>query len=144
MKFCKAFGTTPTELGRRCAPSRSPASQWSRASYFRAACCSAGSMLPLISMIWRGTILCPCDPEPRRPKRSAAIARGSKHLAVHFDEHVTIDIAQCLYDPALCLAALLLIEVRGRLVGFDRHADHEPFGFFALSEGSRQNGNSGD
>jgi len=98
-------------------------------------------MLPLISMIWRETILCPCDLEPTEPNEKLPLR---ERLAIHFDEHVTIDIAQRLHDPALCLAALFLIEVRGRFVRLDRHPNHQPFGFFALSEGSRHNGNSGD
>jgi hypothetical protein len=64
-------------------------------------------------------------------------------LAIHFDKHVTINIAQRLQDPALCLVTLFLIEVRRRFVRFDRHADHQPFGYFTLSEQSGQNGNSG-
>jgi hypothetical protein len=64
-------------------------------------------------------------------------------LAIHFDKHVTINISQRLHDPALCLVTLFLIEVRRRLVRFDRHADHKPSGYFALSERSGQNGNSG-
>jgi hypothetical protein len=52
--------------------------------------------------------------------------------AVLFDETVTIDIAQRLHDPALCLVALFLIEVRRRFVRFNRHADHEPLGYVIL------------
>jgi hypothetical protein len=51
--------------------------------------------------------------------------------AVHFDEHVAIDIAQRLHDPALCLVTLFLIEVRRRFVRLNRHADHEPLSCFA-------------
>jgi hypothetical protein len=64
-------------------------------------------------------------------------------LAIHFDKHVTINITQRLHDPTLCLATLFLIEVRRRFVRFDRHADHKPFGYFALSEQSGKYRNSG-
>ncbi|MGB8528420.1 MAG: hypothetical protein WCD75_16590, partial [Rhodoplanes sp.] len=64
-------------------------------------------------------------------------------LAIHFDEHITINITQSLHDPTLSLVTFFLIEVRGGFVRFDRHADHKPFGYFALSEQSGQNGNPG-
>jgi hypothetical protein len=63
-------------------------------------------------------------------------------LAIHFDKHVTINITQRLHDPTLCLVTLFLIEARC-FVRFDRHADHKPFGYFAMSEQSGKNRNAG-
>ena len=64
-------------------------------------------------------------------------------LAIHLDKHVAIDIVQRVQDPALCLVTLFLVELRRRFVRFNRYADHEPFGCFAVSERRGKNGNSG-
>jgi hypothetical protein len=66
------------------------------------------------------------------------------NLAIHFYEHIAIDIAQGLHDPALCIGALYLIVIRRRFVRFDRHTDHKPFRYFALRERRAEHGNPGD
>ena len=83
-------------------------------------------MLLHFLMIWRRTILFPCDPDPAGRPSEAPLLPEVEALAIHFDEHVTIDITQRLHDPALCLAVNTSGQ-SGIVVTFDVGALRNPF-----------------